>query len=168
MANTASKGQIGGVMAAAAAAATNPQGFGYTAQFNVTPPPIHQPQVSAQNMNAADQRVVDAQIAAVEARTDTKFAQVLGELKAVAASVTHLGTQMADIKGDIRDLKADVKSVEANSRNAKAVIITTIIGAVVGIIGLTYAAVSALQGAMGATATAYQNGMAAAEAKKPD
>lgn len=34
--------------------------------------------------------VVDAKIAAAEARTDTKFAEVLGELKAMRAEMTHM------------------------------------------------------------------------------
>lgn len=60
-------------------------------------------------------------------RAQTKFAQLLSEIKAVAAR--------------IGEVDAKVGRIDTHIMNSRGVIITTIIGAALGIVGLSYAAV---------------------------
>ncbi|MFX6965298.1 hypothetical protein ABTH47_19965, partial [Acinetobacter baumannii] len=49
-----------------------------------------------------------------EARTDSKFAQLLGELKVISANVTSLGTQISDVKAELTGVKSATASVKWN------------------------------------------------------
>ncbi|MFK4871630.1 hypothetical protein [Novosphingobium sp. ZW T3_23] len=102
---------------------------------------------------------MDAKLAASEARAETKFVQLLGKLDLV---VERLG----EIRKDVSDLDTKIGAVDDNTKSAKTLVITTIIGTAIGVAGLAYAAVAIFQGGMGLSATAYQSGMSAAEAKK--
>lgn len=61
-----------------------------------------------------DERLLDAKLAVVEARTETKFAQLLGELKVISASVSNIGQQVSDVKAELTSVKAATASVKWN------------------------------------------------------
>lgn len=69
--------------------------------------------------------IVDAKIAAAEARTDTKFAQLMGEL----------ATMRAEINGRLDGLGTKVQHVENSTAGIKTTVIVTAIAA----LGLTVA-----------------------------
>lgn len=54
------------------------------------------------DMSAAE---IDAKIAAAEARTDTKFAQLLGRLDVMNQKLTALDKSVSDLRGDNRSLR---------------------------------------------------------------
>jgi len=60
-----------------------------------------------------DERLLNAKLDAVEARTETKFAQLLGELKSLGTSLNHIESTLADLKGDV----ADAKSAAAGTKS---------------------------------------------------
>lgn len=61
-----------------------------------------------------DEALLNAKLEAVEARTDSKFAQLLGELKVISANVTSLGTQISDVKAELTGVKSATASVKWN------------------------------------------------------
>jgi cytochrome c oxidase assembly protein Cox11 len=63
-------------------------------------------------------------------------------------------------------LDAKITAVDTHARSTKSTIIATVIGAAIGIVGISFAAVAIYVSAMGTTASAYQSGMAAAEARQ--
>lgn len=52
-----------------------------------------------------DERLIEAKLEAVEARTETKFAQLLGEIRALAISLTHLSTDIGIVRGEVQEAK---------------------------------------------------------------
>lgn len=83
-----------------------------------------------------DERLIDAKLEAVEARTETKFAQLMGELKAISLSVGHLTTQLAEVKADVAGVKADVGGVKDATAGVKWNILATGIAVGALILGL--------------------------------
>lgn len=55
----------------------------------------------------------------VEARADTKFAHLLGELKVISANVANLIGQIASIKTDINRVETEVGGVRAATAGMK-------------------------------------------------
>lgn len=108
---------------------------------------------------AFDERLMDAKLEAVEARTETKFSQLLGKLDAISERIGALTVNLAAV-----DKKID--GVEATAKNAKSTITWAVVASAIGIAALAYAAVAIFQSGMGTTASAYQSGMAASEAQK--
>ena len=80
------------------------------------------------------EQVLNAKLEAVEARTETKFAQLLGRMDVM---VEKLGALAADIG----EVKTSIKAVDSKTNNTRVIIVTTAIGTVVGIVGLLYALV---------------------------
>jgi hypothetical protein len=108
-----------------------------------------------------EHKLMELSIAASEARTDTKFAQLIGKIDALAVSVANVST-------NVGALDAKITSVDTHARSAKGIIIATVIAAALSVVGLTYAAVAIFEGAGAQTASAYQAGASAVEAKKND
>lgn len=106
-----------------------------------------------------DERLIDAKLEAVEARTETKFAQLMGKMDSLTQTLSGVSANLVSLDSKVGEL-------DKGARSAKSTVIATIIGAAIGIVGLSFAAVSIFQSGMGTTATAYQSGVAAAEAKK--
>lgn len=75
--------------------------------------------------------LVDAKLEAVEARTETKFAQLMGKLDVLVEKVGAIAT-------DVGELKGAVERVETKTVNTRIIIVTTVIGAALTIVGLTY------------------------------
>jgi hypothetical protein len=119
----------------------------------------HQTADQGQSTSSFDDRFLDAKLEAVEARTETKFAQLLGKMDLMVQSI-------AEARTDIAGLDAKITAVDTHARSTKSTIIATVIGAAIGIVGISFAAVAIYESAMGTTASAYQSGMAAAEARQ--
>lgn len=66
-----------------------------------------------------DERLIDAKLEVVEAHTETKFAQLMGELKLIATNVANLGGQMSDIRSDIASVKTEVGAVKTATASVK-------------------------------------------------
>jgi len=105
------------------------------------------------NPMAYDERLVDAKLAAGSARTDskfsellghtnTKFAEVLGELRVISTNVTHLSSQLADVKGEVGKLDTKVTGLEGKTSTTRVVVVTTILGAFLGMVGIVWAALT--------------------------
>ncbi len=52
-----------------------------------------------------DERLLNAKLDAVEARTETKFAQLLGEMKTLGVNVGHINTTLFELKTDVAAAK---------------------------------------------------------------
>lgn len=106
-----------------------------------------------------DERIIDLKLAAVEARTETKFAQLIGKLDLIAERLGGLNTQIVAIDGK-------VEKVDAHTRSVRSTIIATVIGTGIAVAALAWGGVQIFQGGMGVSAGAFQAGMAVSEAKK--
>lgn len=69
--------------------------------------------------------LIDAKLEAVEARTDTKFAQMMGELKLISQSIGDLSGKVSDVKNDVATVEGKVASVAAATAGVKWNILTT-------------------------------------------
>lgn len=67
-----------------------------------------------ESVMAYDERLIDAKIEAVEARTETKFEKLLGELRVISTNVANLGAQMIDIKTEVGAVKTATAGVKWN------------------------------------------------------
>lgn len=72
---------------------------------------------------------IDAKIAAAEARTDTKFAELMGELKLLRS----------DLSGDFKAIEARIAHVETSTSGIKSTVVTTGIVTAVAVLGLVVA-----------------------------
>lgn len=111
-----------------------------------------------ESVMAYDERLIDAKLDAVEARTETKFAQLLGKLELVSVSI-------GDLAGKIGELDQKIGTVDSHTRSAKSAIVGTIIGTGIAVAALAWGAVQIYQGGMGTSTAAFQSGMAVAEQK---
>ena len=100
---------------------------------------MNQPVASAPTpgVRYVDEAFLNAKLEVTEARTETKFAQLLGELKVVTTQMGTIGEKL----GKIDDLDKHVRST-------RTVIIGTIVGAAIAIVGLSYAAVQIFEAAL--------------------
>lgn len=103
-----------------------------------------------------DDRLLKAELTAVEARTDTKFSQLIGKLDIIGERITGLHTQVAQL-----DVK--VTNVDDHSRNGRNLVIATALGTGIAVAALAFAAVQIFQGGMGASASAFQSGLGVAQ-----
>ncbi len=60
------------------------------------------------------EQILNAKLEATEARTESKFAQFMGELKVISATLTTLVDDVKSLKGDMRDVKADVGTLKTD------------------------------------------------------
>lgn len=90
---------------------------------------------ATQETPSFDERLIDAKLEAVEARTETKFAQLMGKLEA-------LGVRLDGIKTSITDLRGDVSALETKSDNTKVIVISTVIASAIAIVALTFAMIA--------------------------
>lgn len=91
---------------------------------------------ATQSAPSYDEKLMDLKLAAAEARTETKFAQLLGELKAISLSVGNLAGQLGDVKSDIASVRADVGGVKDATASVKWNILATGIAVGALILGL--------------------------------
>ena len=73
---------------------------------------------------------IDAKLATVEARTETRFTELNGKIDRLADSISALGSTVASLKSDIADVKAD------NRYTRWTIIVTVIASALAAIAAL--------------------------------
>ena len=78
-----------------------------------------------------DAAQTEAKLEAVEARTQTKFAQLLGKMDL-------LGEKISGVSNDISDLKLAIGRVDSKTSNTRIIVVTTIIGAFLATAGIVY------------------------------
>lgn len=141
---------------AAAVASAIPLQTPYITGENMTTKAASSPQQSAptRGHHEIDERYLNAKLEAVEARTETNFAKLLGKIDAIATSVVGLQT-------DIGGLKTEINTVENSVSSAKGLIVTTVIGSAIAIAGLAWAGVALFQGGMGTASDAFAAGASA-------
>lgn len=105
--------------------------------------------------------LVDAKLEAVEARTETKFAQLFGKLDLV---VQGLG----DLKGEVGALSGKIDTVDGHARTGKREIIVAIVTTGLAAAALAWAGVQIFQGGLSLSQGAFQAGMAAQQGKTND
>lgn len=93
--------------------------------------------------------LVDAKLEAVEARTDTKFAQLMGKIELIALSVAGIKADIESVNGKIGTLDTKLDTVDGHSRSAKREIMTAVIATGLAVIALAWAGVQIFQGGIG-------------------
>ncbi len=77
--------------------------------------PSQPPMPSSSNSKTyVDERLLSAKLEAVEARAESKFSQLLGELKVISVNVSNLSTQMSEVKTELSDVKKSTAAVRWN------------------------------------------------------
>lgn len=124
-----------GIPATAAAVTISSFNANIDAEMTKPPPPV-QASAPTSGAHAIDERLLNAKLEAVEARTETKFAQLMGKIEMLIESV-------AGVKDDVRQLDTrmggfdgKLEAVEAKVFNLKAIVVTTVIGAFIGMAAL--------------------------------
>lgn len=121
---------------------------------------------SDDTLDGMDNDLVDAKLAAVEARTDTKFAELIGKMdlyrQELGSKIDGVGTSLG---ARIDTLDARVSEDRADRKSNFLWTIGTIITVGLALAGVIVSSFSIFQGGMGITASAYQSGMTAAEAR---
>jgi|CXWL01.1.fsa_nt_gi hypothetical protein len=72
------------------------------------------PASETEGVMSYDERLIDAKLEAVEARTESKFAQMMGELRVISAGVTSLAEKVGELKADVGGVKAATAGVKWN------------------------------------------------------
>lgn len=118
-----------------------------------SPRPATNPTAPTQGANPIDERYLGAVLDAAEARTETKFAQLIGKIDLI-------GERIGALSGEIAGLKGQVNVIDGHTRSARTSIIVAIIGTALALAALAWGGVQIFQSGMGITATAYQTGAA--------
>lgn len=79
------------------------------------------------SMSEPTREEIDAKLAAVEARTETRFTELSGKIDRVADAVTRL---TSDVTKELHEVKAD------NKRTRETIVVTAILGVVAAIAAL--------------------------------
>lgn len=107
-------------------------GTGGMTQGSPTQPTPSAPTVTVVGV---DDNLLRARLETVEANTETKFAKLIGKFDTLTAQIT---TQLGQVSKDIGEMKGAVERVETKGNNTRIIIVTTVIGAALTIVGLTY------------------------------
>jgi len=81
-----------------------------------------------------DAQHLDAKLEAVEARTDTKFAELIGEMRLISSNLTHLSIEVGEVKAATASIKANILTATL-----------TICGLIVGLVALGFQIFSTAQ-----------------------
>ncbi|UAB76979.1 hypothetical protein INR77_13055 [Erythrobacter sp. SCSIO 43205] len=111
--------------------------------------------------NYVDERLLEAKLEAAEARSDSKFAELLGELKVIGERITSVNTQIGGMDAKITNLDTKIETVDTNTRAGKREIIIAIVTTGIAVIALAWAGVQIFQSSLGLGASAFEAGMAA-------
>lgn len=68
---------------------------------------------TTQTTSFVDEKYLNAKLEAVDARTETKFAQLLGELKAVNVNISGITTTVGELKSDVAAVKSAASSTKS-------------------------------------------------------
>lgn len=110
--------RMGGVAAAAAAstlpfsASNIPADDSYlrVSAMSQAASPSRPPLAATSPTAYVEERLVDAKLDAVEARTETKFAQLMGEIKLISASIGTLSSDIGKVSNEVGEAKAAAAS----------------------------------------------------------
>ena|SRR5579884_839276 len=89
-----------------------------------------------------DEALLDAKLQASEARTETKFAQLLGKLELI-------GQQIGGLNDKIGGFDKKIGDIDGHVRSAKSTYIAIALGTGIAVAALAYAAVQIFEGALG-------------------
>jgi outer membrane murein-binding lipoprotein Lpp len=101
-----SKGPAAAV-AAAAGLATLSAGYAvnYTAGGATTVTDVRKATPTAGEPTLVTDQLIDAKIALAEARTETKFEQLLGEIRVLGTNIAHLSTDLSTVRNEVGEAK---------------------------------------------------------------
>lgn len=105
------------------------------------------------------EQVLNSRLEAVEARTETKFAQLMGKLELITE-------RLGGLQGQITVMDGKVEKVDGHTRNVRSTVIATVIGTGIAVAALAWGGVQIFQGGMSTSSDAFQAGLAADQAKK--
>ena len=77
-----------------------------------TPHPVSQPTSPTQGGQFVDERVLDARLATVEARTETSFAKLIGKLDLLGERLGQIGKDVTELKGSVSTLDGKTNNIE--------------------------------------------------------
>ncbi len=103
-----------------------------------------------------DEKLLASKLETVEARTETKFAQLLGELKVISANMSSVAGDVGGLKAEINTMRGEISNVDKSVRQRRWEIIVALVTTGLAIAALCYASVQIFQGGMGAGMTAMQ------------
>lgn len=107
-------GAVGATLGVASTTSTFDQAFQYKAGPATQPPPPAAVTAKVEETMVLTEQLLDAKLEAAEARTETKFAQLLGELKLISGSVSNLSGQLTDVKAELGNVKNATATVKWN------------------------------------------------------
>lgn len=99
------------------------------------------PPAATAGASYVDEKLLTAKLEAVEARTETKFAQLLGKLDTLGERLTGLNDRMSGF-----DTKLD--AVDGHVRSAKSTYIAIALGTGIAVAALGFAAVQIFEAAL--------------------
>jgi hypothetical protein len=74
---------------------------------------------------------IDAKLAAVEARTETRFTELSGKIDRLADSISALGStiriELENVKSDIAGLKSDIVALKSDNKYTRWTIVVTVV-----------------------------------------
>jgi hypothetical protein len=112
-------------------ASTIGQGFTYrTGTATQENPRVERTEQVGEPMVLTEQ-LLDAKLEAVEARTETKFAQLLGKLDL-------LGERLGAVSGSLGEMRTSLGRVESKTSHTRTIIVTTVLGAFIAVAGVIY------------------------------
>lgn len=128
-----------GALTAVAAGSTSDQGFHWRAASDkVGASPPFEAKGSAGDTMEFSEALIDAKIDAVEARTETKFAQLLGKLDLLAEKISGVSQDIGDLKVDVANVETAIGKVDSKTTNTRVIVVSTIIGAFLATAGIVY------------------------------
>lgn len=117
-----------------------------------TPPPHFAPSAPTQTHNFVDERLLDAKLEAVEARTDSKFAQLMGKIDVLTEKIGTIGTNQKTIEDSLG-------RIETKADNTRVIIISSALAVVAilyGLMGYGHQIADSVMGAFAAGTGAKQ------------
>lgn len=112
------------------------------------------------------EQLLDARLEAVEARTDSKFAQLLGKMDVLGERMVGISDKVGALSDKVGHLESQIGVVDGHVSSAKGVIISIVIGTGIAVAALAFTAVQVFQGGMSATSSAFDAGMSVGSAQK--
>jgi len=83
-------------------------------------------------MNNPSREEIDARLSLVEARGETRFAEISGKLDRVTDSIAHLGS---GLKKDVEGLENALREVKNDNRNTRWTIVITVVASALAALG---------------------------------
>lgn len=112
-----------------------------------------------------DERLFDAKLATVEARIETRIVHVEAKAETsfekLVGKLDMIADRLGNVSTDVGELRGAVERVESKTTNTRIIIVTTVIGAALTIVGLTYGIIGYGHQVADSIAAAYAAGQGA-------